>query len=44
MPTKPDLLAEINRDLSVGFGWKAYVANCFEKIGREQTFGIGTAR
>ena len=43
MPTKPDLLAEINRDLSAGFG-KAYVANCFEKIGREQTLGIGTAR
>jgi hypothetical protein len=41
---KPDLLAETNRDLSVGFGWKEYVANCFEKIGREQTFGIGTAR
>jgi len=44
MPTKPDLLSEINRDLSVGFGRKAYVANCFEKFGREQTLGIGTAR
>jgi hypothetical protein len=43
MPTKPDLLAEINRDPSVGFDWKAgaraYVANCCEKIDREQTFG-----
>jgi hypothetical protein len=36
-----DLLAEINRDLPVGVDWKAgarsYVANCFEKSGREPT-------
>jgi SAM-dependent methyltransferase len=41
MLTKSDLLAEINRDLPVGLDWKAgaraYVANCFEKSGREPT-------
>ena len=41
MLTKRDLLAEINRDLPVGVDWKAgarsYVANCFEKSGREPT-------
>ena len=39
IPIKPDLLAETNRDLSMGFGWKEYVANCFEKIGRGKPLG-----
>ena len=39
MLSKADLLAEMNRDIPVGVDWKAgalaYVANCFEKCGRE---------
>jgi SAM-dependent methyltransferase len=41
MLTKADLLAEINRNLPVGVDWKtgarAYIANCFNKVGREPT-------